>query len=263
MDRLGGGAQHSVGGAGRGPLVLRASQRERLDFLTAPAVGRAGQVVELVGLPAGRLIDPAPGPRDHFVIAAELGHRLGDSDELVRSREVASEQRDDRVAVAVEHRETLARVPGSEPLLVLLCRQERAELGEPDLAKRGAIAHRVGLEEVLIDEPEPDHPPRELHRIRPAGVTSRRMESQQIAREITDHPGRVVRLRLDHLHHMRDASLEELHQVLARGGAHRHAELGDNRARGTRPLHAFAVAEEPTRPQPAIDLDPQLPQVAA
>jgi hypothetical protein len=38
----------------------------------------------------------------------------------MRPREIASEQRDNRLAVAVEHGEPLARVPGSEPVLIFL-----------------------------------------------------------------------------------------------------------------------------------------------
>jgi hypothetical protein len=62
--------------------------------------------------------------RTRGFVPAELNHRLGNPDELMRPREIASEQRAKRLAVAVEHGEPLTRIPGSEPVLVLLRSQQ-------------------------------------------------------------------------------------------------------------------------------------------
>ncbi|HEY5430007.1 MAG TPA: hypothetical protein VIK04_12895 [Solirubrobacteraceae bacterium] len=113
---------------------------------------------------------PCRAPRDRFLVAAELDHCLSDPDELMRPREIASEQRDDRGAVTVKHGEPLARVPRGEPVLILLRGQQGAELRQADLAQSGSVAHRIGLEEVLIGEAESDHPSCEPDWIGNAGI---------------------------------------------------------------------------------------------
>ena len=62
---------------------------------------------------------------------------------------------------------------------------------------------------------------------------------------------------------MRDPALEQLHKLPGRTDAHRLLELGHHRSRRARPLHALPVAEETARPQPAIHLGTQRPQIAA
>ena len=181
----------------------------------------------------------------------------------MRPREIASEQRDDRGAVTVKHGEPLARVPRGEPVLILLRGQQGAELRQADLAQSGSVAHRIGLEEVLIGEAESDHPSCEPDWIGNAGIARAGVQLQKIAREIPDHPRRVVRLGLDHLHHVRDPTLKQLHQLPGRTGADRRVELSQHRSRRARPPHAVAVVKETARPQRAIDLGAQCAEVTA
>jgi hypothetical protein len=74
--------------------VLRATQRECFGRLFASPVGRAGDVIQLIGLPACGLLNPSPRPPDRFLVAPELDHRLGNPDELMRSRQVSSPLRE-------------------------------------------------------------------------------------------------------------------------------------------------------------------------
>jgi hypothetical protein len=181
----------------------------------------------------------------------------------MRPREIATEQGDDHFAVTVEHGQPLTRIPCSKPVLVFLRGQQGAELRQPDLAQSGSVAHRIGLEEVLIGEAKADHPPRELDRIRHPGIARAGVQLQQIAREIADHARRVIGPGLDHLDHVRDPTLEQLDQLPGRTGADRRVELGHHRSRRARPLHAVAVVKEPACPQRAIDLGAQRAEVTA
>ncbi len=181
----------------------------------------------------------------------------------MRPREIASEQRHDRFAVTVQHGQPFARVPRREPALVLLRVQQSAKLRQAGLAQSGLVADRIGLEEILIGEAKADHPPRELDRIRHPGIARASVQLQQIASEIADHARGVVSPGLDHLDNVPDPPLEQLDQLPGRTGIDRCTELDHHRSRRARPLHAVAVVKEPARPQPAIDLSPQRPQIAA
>ena len=69
---------------------------------------------------------------------------------------------------------------------------------------------RVDLEEILVDESEPDHPCGELHRIGNPGITCQRVHDQQLPHHITDQPRGVIRTQ-DHLHDMADRTLQQFH----------------------------------------------------
>jgi hypothetical protein len=164
--------------------VLLAAQREHLQNSFAAFVHLAGEVVERGDLPAAGFGDPATRPRKNVLVAAELSHRLADSDELMRRAEVCAEQRDDRLRVSVEHGEALARPAHRErPVVVAPC--DRVTVGgESGLAERRDIADRIDLEEVLVLAAEAHHPGGELVRIGDARVADLRVQVQQFAREI-------------------------------------------------------------------------------
>jgi hypothetical protein len=54
--------------------------------------------------------------------------------------------------------------------------------------RRCRVANGVDLEEVLIDEPEPDHPRGQIDRVRNADIARPRVQRQEIAGQIPDQP---------------------------------------------------------------------------
>ena len=63
--------------------MLGGPQPKHLERLAAAGVRLARQVVQAGGLPALGFGDPALRPRQHVIVSAELGHRVGDVQELV------------------------------------------------------------------------------------------------------------------------------------------------------------------------------------
>src|ERR1019366_10380229 len=100
----------------------------------------ARQAIEFFDLPAVRLGDAAYGPQQNLLITPELGHRLTDPYELVRCAEITAEEPDDRLLVAVEHREALTRPAHREDRLGVLAFFDRATIGqEPAPAERSRV----------------------------------------------------------------------------------------------------------------------------
>ena len=182
--------------------MLGAPEPTHLDRLAATGVRLERQVVEATRLPAVGLGDPALGPREHLFLEPEFGHRLNGLHELTRSAQVAAEQLHDRVGVAVEDREALSRVPDRERLAVLGL--QRLPLGgQAPLAEPGRVTNRVDLEQIVIGEPEADHPRRQLRRVAHPGIARGRVQHEQLADKVSDRPVGVVRV-LDHPHDMTD-----------------------------------------------------------
>ncbi len=77
---------------------------------------------------------------------------------------------------------------------------------EPVVAERTGVPDGVDLEEVLVGEPELDHPPGELDRIGDPGVARPRVQGEQVPCQGTDRPVGVVGV-LDHLDHVNDRAL--------------------------------------------------------
>ncbi|MDQ2760897.1 MAG: hypothetical protein M3Y17_10860, partial [Actinomycetota bacterium] len=224
---------------------------------------RTCEVAQTVGLPAARLLHLARRPRQRILRKVEFDHRLGDGQELMRRGEVPAEQLDDPLAVAIEDRQRLPGVADREGVLVAVRLNGGAVRGQALLAERVAVADRIRLEEVLVDEPDPDHPVRQLHGVGHTGLARARMQLEQIAREIPDHRRGVVRTRLDHLHNVAECPLQQRDKVLRRAGFHRLLQLVHDRTRLPRPLHALAVPKELPCAQPTIDLSTQDPKVTA
>jgi hypothetical protein len=120
---------------------------------------------------------------------------------------------------------------------------------------------RIDVEEVLVVKSKPDHPGGELDRIGTPGVTRPGVQRQQLAGQIADQPGGVIRM-LDHLHHVTDGSLHQLDQRAGRRRAYGYLQFHDDGPGRACPLHAFAVVEEPSRAKTAVDLGAQLPEIA-
>ena len=200
-------------------------------------------------------------PRQHLIVEPELGHRLGDPDELVGGAQVAAELADDRVDVTVEDREPLAGVANRERVGARVLRDRLPVRREPILAERAGVADGIDLEEVLIGEPELDHPLGELERIGDPGVARPRVQGEQVPGQVTDLPVGVVGV-LDHLDDVTDRALQQLHQLPRRRVLDRCLELGQDRPSRPRPRPALPVAEKPARAKAAIHLCAQLCQVA-
>ncbi|MGH9077548.1 MAG: hypothetical protein ACRDY0_08880 [Acidimicrobiales bacterium] len=222
-----------------------------------------GEVVELGDLPAAGLGDPASGPGQDVVVAAQLRHGLGDRDELVWPAQVTAQQPDKGLRVAVEHGQTLLGVRGGERVATTSfdALLHVAAVGrEPELAQSAGVADRVHLEEVLIVEAEPDHPAGQLDRISVAGVARPGVQVEQCTSQVADQPVGVVRLE-DHLHDVPDRPLDQQHQL----GVGRRADCLVDRLHDGPCLHspaaALSVAEVPARVQPAVDLRFQLGEI--
>ena len=99
--------------------MFGAAQTKHLQRLPTPGVRLARQVIQAGGLPPLGFGDPTLAPREHVVLAAELGHRLGYLHELVRPGQIAAEQRHDPLGVAIEHGQPLADVLEGERVLVI------------------------------------------------------------------------------------------------------------------------------------------------
>jgi len=104
----------------------------------------------------------------------------------MRLGEIAPEQRDDLLAVTVEHSKPLAKPAGRETVLVRFAGDRLPQRGEPALAGRVSVADRVGLEEVLVAEAETDDPRGELERVGDAGVARASMRAEEVPGEIAD-----------------------------------------------------------------------------
>ncbi len=88
------------------------------------------------------------------------------------------------------------------------------------------------------------------------------MQVEELPRDVTDRPGRVVPA-LQHLDHMSDRALQQLDQLGRRRALAERLELGDDRPRFLRPRHAGPVVKEPPRPQSTINLHADLTQIPA
>ena len=192
--------------------MLRASQRKHLERMPALRVNGTRQVVQLGGLPSVGLRDATGRPGQRLVISPKLGHRLCDPHEPVRGAQVPTQQFHDRVNVTLQDGETLARVAGRERVAARVGGDRLSIRSDPVLTERARVADRVDLEEVLVDEPEPDHPCGQLDRIGNPRITRKRVHDQQLPRHITDQPGGVIRMQ-DHLDDMTDRTLQKLHQL--------------------------------------------------
>ena len=241
--------------------MLRAPEREYLERLFALGVHPAGEVVELRDLPAAGLRDPAFGPCEHLVIEPELGHRLGDPNELVRVLQVPTELLHDRVDVAVEDREPLAGVAHGERVGAFVPGNRLSIRSQPEFAEGARVAHGIDFEEVLIGESEFDHPVGELEGISDARVACPCVQVEQVSGEISDLPVGVVRVE-DHLDDVTDRALQQLDQFRGRRALDHRLEFAQDRAGRLGPSSALAVAEEPPRAKPAVHLGAQLRQVA-
>lgn len=222
----------------------------------------ARQVIQLSDLPAVRFGDATRGPQQHLILAAELEHRLANPDELVRRAEIPAKQRDDPLPIPVQHRQALAcPAHRKDPLAVLAPLNRTTVSQEPILAERRRVADRVDLKEILVIAAKPHHPASQLHRVSDTRITRHRMNLQQLTHKIADHAIGVIGMQ-DHLHDMPDRTLEQNDKIPRRARHRHHAQLLDDRPRRARPLRALAVTQEPARPQPPIDLHPQLRQIA-
>ncbi len=241
--------------------MLRAAERQDLERLITPRMHLARQVVQPGHLPAAGLRDSANGPRQHLVVQLELAHRLSDADELVRTRQVPAEQPDQLVDIAVEDREPLARVPNRERVSALVLGDGSPVRGDAFLTECARVADRIGLEEVLLDEPEPNHPTRERHRVRDARITRASVQVQHLGGQAPDQTVGVVSVQ-DHLHQVADRPLQQLHQRARRRRLHGALELGDDRPSRHRPARAFPIVEKPAGPEPTVHLGAQLREIA-
>ena len=152
-------------------------------------------------------------------------------------------------------------VANRERVAVPACADGVAIRGQPRLTEGARVANRIDLEEVLIVEPEPDHPCGQLDRVGYASVARPRVQLQQLAGQIPNQPVRVVRMH-DDLDDVTDRPLQQFDQRPRRRLVNGGPQLGGDRLRGVRPLCALAVTEEPTRTQAAIHLGAQLRQIA-
>lgn len=238
-------------------------QGEHLEPVAAAFVDAAYEVVELRDLPAIGLLDPATRPEENLVVAAQLGHRLADPDELIRRAEVAAEQRDDRLTVPVEHRQALTCPFHREVVLAVGALRDRASVhGQTAISQSIRVTDGVDLEEVLIVAAEPHHPARELDRIGDPGVAHARMQLQKLTREIADGPVGVVSA-TDHPHDAPNRTLQQRHEITRRRPLHRQPQHLDDRAGSLCPLRALPIPEKPARAQPAINLRTQLGEIAS
>ncbi len=198
----------------------------------------SNDVVELGNLPTARRLDAAPGPRKGVVRTTELDHCLGDPDELVRAGEVASQQLDDAIDVAVDHGEPLlhvlhgeARIGSGESVI-----DGASENGKAGIAERIRVSDRVRVEEVLIIEAEPDHPLRQRLRVGDPGIAEPLMCLQKSARHIADGARGVIGVH-DHLDHTVERQLNELEQLTRRSTLRCGCNLVDDGASVVRPPH--------------------------
>jgi hypothetical protein len=132
--------------------------------------------------------------------------------EPARGTQVPAQQFHDRVDVTAQDGETLARVAGRERAVARVGGDRLSIRSDPGLIERARVADRVDLEEILVDEPEPDHPCGQLDRIGNPRITRQRMHDQQLPRQITDQPGGVIRTQ-DHLDDMSDRTLQQFHEL--------------------------------------------------
>ncbi|MGH2947205.1 MAG: hypothetical protein ACRDPC_13275 [Solirubrobacteraceae bacterium] len=241
--------------------MLRAPQREHLERLLARIVHTTRKVIHLRELPAAGLRDAAFRPRQRLVVKAELTHRLGDANELVRGRQIPTEQPHDRVDVAVEDREPLARIANGERVAVAAGADGVAIRGHPGVTERPRVPNRIDLEEVLIVELEADHPRGQIDRLRHADIARPGVQRQQLAGQIPDQPVGVVGMH-DHLDDVSDRPLQQLDQRPRRGLVDGLLQFGDDRPSGAGPSRALAVAEESARAKTPIHLRAQLRQTA-
>jgi hypothetical protein len=131
---------------------------------------------------------------------------------------------------------------------------------QPGFTEGARVANRIDLEELLIVEPEPDHPRGQLDRIRRAGIAPPRVQRQQLAGQIPDQPIGVVGMH-DHLDDVTDRSLQQLDELLRRRSVDRVVQFGDDWLRAASPSCALAIVEKPTRAQGPIHLRPQLREI--
>ncbi len=241
--------------------MVGAAQTERLAGRAGLDMELAGEVIEVGDLPAARLRDAARRPVQREVGPVELHHRLGHPLELVRPGQVAAQEPHELVDITVEDGQPLARVASGEGTRFGALGDGLAVRAQSVLAQRICVAHRVDLEEVLIVEPEADHPPRELDRIGDPGIARLGMDAQQLARDVADQSRGVVGMH-DHLDDMADRALDELDQLARRAIAGDLVQLGDDRTRGMRPGHALAVVEEATGAKLSVDRGAQRSKVA-
>ena len=127
------------------------------------------------------LVDSSPRS-ERVVVPIQFEHGLGDTYELMRSRQIPSQQRDDSIDLTVEYCERLYRVGhgkrhlGRSRTLGNLSAQERKAL----VAQRRCATHRVDGEQVLIAEPEARDPPSQRDRISNACVADPSMDLEQL-----------------------------------------------------------------------------------
>ena len=241
--------------------MLRAPQREHSKRLLARIVHATREVIQLSDLPAAGLRDAASRPRQRLVVEPELAHRLGDAYELVRGRQIPTEQPHDRVDVTVEDREPLARIANGERVAVPAGADGIAIGGQSGLTEPARIPNRIDLEEVLVVEPEQDHPGGQIDRVRDTGVARPLVQGQQVAGQIADQPVGIVRMQ-DDLDDVTDRPLQQLDQRPRRALGDDLLQLGDDRPSGVGPSCALAVAEEPARAKTPIHLRAHLGQIA-
>ena len=190
--------------------MLCSSQREHVERLSACCVHGACQVVQFRGLPAVGLRDATRCPGQRVVISPKLGHRFGGPHEPVWGTQVPTQQCHDRVDVTVQDGETLARVACRERVVAWVGGDRLSIGSDPVFSERARVADGVDLEEVLVGEPESDHPRGQLDRIGDPRITRQRVHGQQLSRYSTDQSSGIVRVQ-DHLGDMADCALQQLH----------------------------------------------------
>ncbi len=242
--------------------MLLAPQTQHLQRSGTALVYIAREVVEPFDLPTVGLGDATVCPREYLLLAPQLRHRLAHPDELARRTEIPAKQRHNRLPVTIEDGQALARPAHREgPLPVPAFIDRTTVRQEPTLTEGVRISNRIDLEEVLVLAAETHHPCRELHRIGDARVTDLGVNVKQFAHEIADRPVGIVGVH-DHLHDMPDRTLHQDDKILRRRRRGSQTQLFHDRPRGSCPLRALAISEEPPRPQPTIHLGPKLRQVA-
>jgi hypothetical protein len=107
-------------------------------------------------------------------------------EELERVRQIAAMEPRNRIDVLIENRKPFAHIAKSERPSVVDLLDRIPIRSHPRLSQRRGIAHRINLEEVLITEPEPNHPGRKLDRITDTRAARARVKIEQVPHQIAD-----------------------------------------------------------------------------